>query len=79
MEFGIARCWFITWSHGHNVFLPHIKYKRFEVFELSLNAFTEFIDKIFVITVKGLKSATSCIKDQDVPQNQKNTCERQAH
>ena len=27
--------------------------------------FAEFSDKIFVITVKGLKLATSCVRDQD--------------
>ena len=39
---------------------------KVKTFEFSLNAFTEFSDKIFVITEKGLKPATSCVRDQDV-------------
>ena len=27
--------------------------------------FNDFLDKIFAITVKGLKPATSCVEDQD--------------
>ena len=29
-----------------------------------MNFLNEFSDKIFVITVKGLEPATSCVKDQ---------------
>ena len=41
----------------------------------SLN-FLKSMTKTFVITVKGLK-ATSCVRDQDLPQHQQDTCERQ--
>ena len=33
--------------------------------ELILNVSTEFSDKIFIITVKGLELGTSCVRDQD--------------
>ena len=33
--------------------------------EFSLNAYTEFSYKIFVITVKGFEPAISCVRDQD--------------
>ena len=33
--------------------------------EFFLNVFTEFSDKNIVIIVKGLKPATSCLRDQD--------------
>ena len=32
--------------------------------EIFLNVFTEF-SEYFVLTVKGLKPATSCVRDQD--------------
>ena len=35
------------------------------VFPKCFNEFAEFSNKIFVITVKGLESATSCVGDQD--------------
>ena len=38
---------------------------KVKTFEFSLNVFTEFSDKIFVITGKGLRPATSCVRDQD--------------
>ena len=41
--------------------------------EFSLNVHTEFAefkDKIFVITVKGLKPAISCVRDQDTTTEQ---------
>ena len=33
--------------------------------EFPLNAYTEFSDQIFVITVKGFEPAISCVRDQD--------------
>ena len=44
-------------------------FKNFGIIEFPLNVFTEFSesnDNIFVITVKRLKSATSCVRDRDV-------------
>ena len=42
----------------------------------SLNS-ANSVSKIFVITVKGFKPATSCVRDQDATQQQQDTCERQ--
>ena len=35
------------------------------VFPKCFTKFSEFSDKIFVITVKGLEPATSCVRDED--------------
>ena len=38
-----------------------------DLFEFSLNIFTEFSDKIFVITVKWLEPATTTVPARHVP------------
>ena len=43
-----------------------------ETMQFSLNVFLNSVTKIFVITIKGLEPANSCVKDQDAT-----TCERQ--
>ena len=51
-----------------------------EFIEFSLYVSTEFSDKIFVITVKGLEPATQpplVRKTRILPQHHQDTCERQ--
>ena len=58
----------------------HIKKIRQASVEFSLNVFTEFSDKIFVNTVKGLEPATQSplsLETRMVQQHQQDTCERQ--
>ena len=50
-----------------------VKNSTVAVAEFSLNDFTNSVTKIFAITVKGFKPATSCVRDQDVPQRQQDS------
>ena len=52
--------------------------QKWSSMEFFMNVFTEFSEKIFVITVKGLEPATSCVRDQDATSlHQQDTCEKQ--
>ena len=67
-----------VWICEHSQ-ITHEPFEHLIPSQLSFSkCFTEFTAKIFVITVKGLEPATSCVRDHDATTApRRHTCEKQ--